>query len=135
MTPNTALQRTRLRAPPSFETLATDRWGLLKSAVGPVLLVVTVASCVSTTPAGERVRVTSNPDVVRGCKFLGNVKATSGWGGSAGTGLAGSNTEKTLQNKTAQLGGNVVFIVSSGIHASGEAYRCEAARTESEKKP
>jgi hypothetical protein len=93
------------------------------------------ASCVSTTPAGEKVRVTSNPDVVKGCKFLSNVRATSGWGGSGGTGLAGSNTEKTLQNKTASLGGNVVFVVSSGIHASGEAYRCETTPAEPEKKP
>lgn len=83
-------------------------------------------SCVTTTAAGSRVRVTSNPDVVKGCEFLGNVKATSGWGGPAGTGLAGSNTEKTLQNKTAQLSGNIVFVVASGIHASGEAYRCAA---------
>jgi hypothetical protein len=83
------------------------------------------AACVSTTPAGEKVRITANPDAVKGCKFLGNVKATSGWGGSAGTGLASSNTEKTLQNKTAALGGNVLFEVQSGIHASGEAYRCE----------
>lgn len=92
----------------------------------PLLILTTLPmfSCVSTTAAGSRVRVTSNPDVVKGCEFLGNVKATSGWGGSAGTGLAGSNTEKTLQNKTAELGGNVVFVVASGIHASGEAYRC-----------
>lgn len=91
-----------------------------------VLSTLAMLSCVTTTPSGSRVRVTSNPDVVKGCEFLGNVKATSGWGGSAGTGLAGSNTEKTLQNKTAALGGNVVFVVASGIHASGEAYRCAA---------
>ena len=93
----------------------------------PALLLACAAlflSCVSTTPQGAKVRVTSNSDVVRGCEFLGNVKATSGWGGPAGTGLAGSNTEKTLQNKTAERGGNVLFIVASGIHASGEAYRC-----------
>lgn len=88
-----------------------------------------LSACVSTTPQGARVRVTSNPDVVKPCKFLGNVRATSGWGGSAGTGLAGSNTEKTLQNKTASLGGNVVFVVASGIHASGEAYRCDGPST------
>lgn len=92
-----------------------------------LLLLVVLLGCVSTTPGGERVRVTSNPDVVKGCKFLGNVKATSGWGGSAGTGLASSNTEKTLQNKTAALGGNVVYVVASGIHASGEAYACQLA--------
>lgn len=96
-----------------------------------LLLVCAVAllSCVSTTPQGQKVRVTSNPDVVKPCQFLGNVRATSGWGGSAGTGLAGSNTEKTLQNKTASLGGNVVFVVASGIHASGEAYRCDGPAT------
>lgn len=91
---------------------------------------ITIGACVSTTPAGEKVRVTSNPDVVKNCKFLGNVKATSGWGGSAGTGLAGSNTEKTLQNKTAALGGNVVFVVASGIHASGESYACSAPQAQ-----
>lgn len=126
-----------LRSPLSLETLGHLKGeALLKRAFGSVLLTLTVASCVSTTPAGEKVRVTSNPDVVKGCKFLGNVKATSGWGGSAGTGLAGSITEKTLQKETADAGGNVVFIVSSGIHASGEAYRCEvAARAVPEKKP
>lgn len=103
--------------------------------IGALTWPVMIVACVSTTPAGEKVRVTSNSDVVKGCKFLGNVKATSGWGGSGGTGLAGSNTEKTLQNKTAELGGNVVFVVSSGIHASGEAYRCEVAPPKPEKKP
>jgi hypothetical protein len=98
----------------------------LLRATPVVIGLLALVACVSTTPAGEKVRVTANPDVVKGCKFLGNVKATSGWGGSAGTGLAGSNTEKTLQNKTAALGGNVVFVVSSGIHASGEAYACDA---------
>ncbi len=57
----------------------------------------------STTPEGAAVRVTSNPDVAKGRQFLGNVKATSGWGGPAGTGLGTSNTEKTLQNKTVKL--------------------------------
>jgi hypothetical protein len=95
---------------------------------GLLFLALICAACVSTTPAGERVRVTSNPDVVKGCKFLGNVRATSGWGGPAGTGLASSNTEKTLQNKTAALGGNVLYEVQAGIHASGEAYKCEAPK-------
>lgn len=83
-----------------------------------------LSACVSTTPQGAKVRVTGNPDVVKACRFLGNVKATSTFHGGA-AGLAGSNTEKTLQNKTASLGGNVLFVVASGIHASGEAYRCE----------
>lgn len=104
-----------------------------KRVLGILGLATMIASCVSTTTAGGNVRVTGNPDVVKGCAFLGNVRATSGWGGSAGTGLAASNTEKTLQNKTAALGGNVVFVVSSGIHSSGEAYRCEATVPEAKK--
>lgn len=95
----------------------------MKRRIVLVLLAGMLPACVSTTPRGAEVRVTGNPDAVKGCEFLGNVKATSTFHGAAG-GLASSNTEKTLQNKTAALGGNVVFVVSSGVHASGEAYRC-----------
>jgi hypothetical protein len=96
----------------------------MKVAVVLSVAALLLAGCVSVSPEGEEVRVTSNPDVVKGCKFLGNVKATSGWGGPAGTGLASSNSAKTLRNKAAKLGGNVVFVVESGIHAEGEAYLC-----------
>jgi hypothetical protein len=93
------------------------------------LAVLSLTACVSASPAGEKVRTTSNPEVVRGCKFLGNVRATSGWGGPAGTGIAGHNTDVALREKTARLGGNVVYVVESGIHASGEAYLCEAPKS------
>lgn len=89
-------------------------------AVGILAL---TAACVTVTPQGQRVRVTSNPEAVKGCEFLGNVKSTSGFGST--TSLAASNTERTLQNKTAKLGGNVLFIVTSGGHSTGEAYRCK----------
>lgn len=91
-----------------------------------ILAILLVPSaCSSTSPAGEKVRVTNNQEVVRGCKFLGNVKATSGWGGSGMSGVAANNTEVALREKTAKLGGNVVYVVSSGVHATGEAYNCE----------
>lgn len=86
-------------------------------------LLLLTGACVSVSQQGQQVRVTSSPEVVKGCVFLGNVKATSGWG--TNTGLAASNTEKTLQNKAAKLGANVVFVVASGGHATGEAYRCK----------
>ena len=89
------------------------------------LVAITASGCVSLSASGQQVRITSNPEVVRECEFKGNVKATSGWGGSAGTGLGTSNTEKTMQNQAAELGGNVLFVVSSGVHASGEAYACK----------
>jgi hypothetical protein len=53
-------------------------------AVAFTVASVLLVACASLTPAGQRVRVTANPDVVRGCEFVGNVKANSGWGGPAG---------------------------------------------------
>lgn len=85
---------------------------------------VGLVGCVSMTPAAEAVRITTSPDVVANCKFLGNVKATSGFGGPLGTALGESNAEKALQKKTLKLGGNVLNLTSSGVHSSGEAYRC-----------
>src|SRR5262245_3328100 len=84
-------------------------------------LCIGLAACVSITPGGEKVRTTTNPDVVRGCKYLGPVKTHgSGWRG----GLAAENTEKTIRNKTAEMGGNVVFIITSGQQSTGDAYLC-----------
>jgi hypothetical protein len=90
-------------------------------------LALVSVGCISASSAAQKVRTTSNPEVVRGCRFLGNVRATSGWGGAAGTGIAGHNTDVALREKTAKLGGNVVFVVQSGIHASGEAHDCDDA--------
>jgi hypothetical protein len=89
-----------------------------------VVGLLVLPACVSLTPEGEKVRVTNNPDVVRGCEFISNVTATSGWGGSAGTAGGTANTEATLRNKTAKAGGNTLFLTTAGTHASGEAYRC-----------
>lgn len=85
--------------------------------------------CVSAPPAPQHVRVTSNPDVVKRCKFLGNVKAMSGWG--SGGAIADNNIEETLKERTHKLGGNVCFINSKSgdlsmgtSRGSGEAYFC-----------
>jgi hypothetical protein len=87
-------------------------------------------SCISTTPEGSKVRITTNPDVVRACKFLGEVRGTERmWGGTAGQGAAQDNAVNRLKNKTAEMGGNVVFLNSATTNTSGstqigEAYRC-----------
>jgi hypothetical protein len=90
---------------------------------------VMVVSCVSASPAAQRVRVTTNPEVVAGCQFLGNVKAMSGWG--AGGAIADNNLEETLKERTHKLGGNVLLIsrtsgdVWSGTsRGTGEAFLC-----------
>jgi hypothetical protein len=97
-----------------------------------VLLAVLVAavSCVSTTLKGSKVRITTNPDVVRGCKYIGQVRGSERmWGGMAGQGAAQDNAVNRLKNKTAEMGGTVVFLNSATTNTSGstqigEAYRC-----------
>lgn len=129
----------------------------LRKAFGALALAMMIASCASRTPAAEKVLVTGDREVIRSCKFLGKVNVTSGWSGPAGADLMGSSadpearfglglvgsstqTKEKLQNQTAELRGNVVFVVSSRIHesttyASGEAYRCEIVPSEPEKRP
>lgn len=90
-----------------------------------LVVVITLTACVSANQYAQKVRVTSNPDVVKGCEFLGNVKAMSGWGGAAGSGVAARNIEETLKQRTWELRGDTVYVVrNEGSHGSGEAYRC-----------
>ncbi len=91
--------------------------------LGLLVLGIVLVGCVSLTSEGKKVRITSNPEAVKGCAFLGNVRSTSTLSGNV-EGLAASANEKTLQNDAAALGGNVIYVISSGRHASGEAYRC-----------
>lgn len=91
-----------------------------------------LAGCASLSPGGKRVRVTANSDVVRGCEFVGNVKASSGWGGPAGGNIGEDQVQTKMQNETAELGGDVLFITSNkagGYGGSsrgiGEAYNCK----------
>jgi hypothetical protein len=96
-----------------------------------MLLAALVSSaCSSLTPAGQKVLITSNPDTVKGCRLLGQVKGSDHmWGGAAGQGAAEDNATTRLKNKTAEMGGNVVFLSrsSTGFSGSsqlGEAYSC-----------
>jgi hypothetical protein len=80
-------------------------------------------ACASATPQGEKVRITSDPEAVQGCKFLGNVQSNSA--------LGTESEEITMKNKTAALGGNVLLISSfqaptygAGSLGVGEAYLC-----------
>jgi len=96
-----------------------------------------LAGCASTSPEAERVRVTNNPDVVHQCKFLGNVHASSGWGGLAGS-LGEADVETDLRQKTADLKGDTVYIVNAssnrgGARGIGEAYRCGTEATSTPK--
>jgi len=103
----------------------------MRRIVFAILALPLISCTASLTPMGAKVRVTTNPDVVRGCEFLGNASASSGWGGPAGGNIGEESVQNQLQNKTAEMGGNVLFLTSNkagGYGGSsrgvGEAYRC-----------
>jgi len=110
-----------------MHNVARIRGGYMKRAI-TLIAVPLLSMCVSASPEGQKVRVTNNPDVVRDCKFLGNVKAMSGWGGDPDMkGVGMNNIEETLRDRAAKLGANAVYVISnSGSRGNGEAYLCTA---------
>lgn len=68
--------------------------------------------------------MTRNPDAVRGCEFIGNVRPAT----------ATSNPIYSMRLRTDELGGNVLFIVTERPH-TGEAYRCKAPTISSDDPP
>jgi hypothetical protein len=88
--------------------------------------------CTSLTPQGSSVRITSNPDVIKGCEYIGEVKGSDRMGGGwSGQGLAESNAHKRIKNNAAAMGADTVLLVTdqtgfSGSVKRGEAYKCGA---------
>jgi uncharacterized protein YbjQ (UPF0145 family) len=97
--------------------------------------VLLLTACVTTdlTPAGEKVRVTSNPDAVRGCTLVGEIVGRDRMnGGMAGQGAAEENAMRRMKNQAAEMGADTVLMVTaatgfSGSIQRGEGYRCNAA--------
>lgn len=102
---------------------------MMKNIYLTIIFGIAVVGCASNNPNANMVRVTDNTEVVRSCKFVGNVRAASMFGGAIGDERA--TTE--LQSKVADLGGNVLYLLTSksgksvadGASATGEAYRCD----------
>jgi hypothetical protein len=104
----------------------------MRTCLHVLVVVGCLAGCVTTrlTPTGEKVRVTSNPETVRGCTFLGAVKGADHMnGGIAGQGAAEENANRRLRNAAASMGADTVLIVTAttgmgGSTVRGEGYRC-----------
>lgn len=98
-----------------------------------LFLCLGINGCATTTlsEAGSAVRITSSPDIVKGCHFLGEVKGSDHVnGGVMGQGAAENNSRNEIRNNAASLGANVVHLNSSnvgmgGASIHGEAYRCQ----------
>jgi hypothetical protein len=82
------------------------------SVCSALLVVLTLEACVTTVlaPGADKVRMTSSPADVAGCKALGNLEGSSD----------AINYQNIVRNETVGLGGNVAFLTTG----SGIAYLC-----------
>lgn len=79
----------------------------MNRAVAVPTVSVALTGCVTTqlTPKAQMVRVTSNPEAVRGCTLIGNIDASDRLqGGMMGQMAAEENANRRLQNKAAEAG-------------------------------
>jgi len=73
------------------------------------------------------VRLTSNAEVVRNCKYIGQVKGSDHMnGGLSGQGAAEENAMREIRNSAAEMRANTVHILNVTTGTSGSAVRCEA---------
>lgn len=87
---------------------------------GLVIVAVALASVACTTrliPEAERVKVTRVSRDVAGCKSLGFVDAHPPYS-------TPNDAMNEMKNKTAILGGNVLFVTNYSMKATGVAYLC-----------
>ena len=101
------------------------------SRLGLVLALLLCAAGVGYCASGKKgttttaVYVAHHPQEVRGCSFLGRLTGPSGDepSGSSGEGsMAGHMSELSMQERVAEMGGNVLLLLPAG---TGEAWYCE----------
>lgn len=99
------------------------------------LVLLSLAACVTTrlTLDAQRVRLTDNPEVVKGCRFIANVEGSDRMnGGMLGQGAAEENAMRRMKNQAAELKANTIYLTKSdgvkfsGSKQRGEAYDCPA---------
>jgi len=94
------------------------------------IVVITLSGCAtSLSTKGASIRITSQPEDVKGCEYLGQLTSSSSWGGFAATGLGFESAMNELKNKAAQMGANTLLtqLISNtmgGTRMIGDAYKC-----------
>jgi hypothetical protein len=81
------------------------------------IAVVSLACTTRLIPEAEKVKVTRESKDVGGCKSLGFVDAHPPYS-------TPSDAMNEMKNKTAILGGNVLFVTNYSMKATGVAYLC-----------
>jgi hypothetical protein len=79
-----------------------------------------VAGCTTRLiPGAEKVKVTNDQQFVTTCKSLGFVDAKPPFS-------TPNDARNEMKNKTAVLGGNVLFVTNYSMKATGVAYSCDS---------
>src|SRR5664280_3475847 len=88
----------------------------LGSTLALAAIVVATSGCSSAAPGAEKIRVTSNPKDVAGCKVAGQVS----------THTSSPGNETRLRNAALTIGGGTIFVTSSGLSGpyQGMVYNC-----------
>ncbi len=84
------------------------------------IVLVSVACTTRLTPEAEKVRVTREGKDVAGCKSLGFVDAHPPY-------ATPNDAMNEMKDKTAILGGNMLFVTNYSMKATGVAYLCGEA--------
>ena len=84
-----------------------------------------LTGCVSASHEGDAIRVVRNPNDVATCRSLGQIQATSGWGGFLRMQVWRTTSTR---NEAASRGGDTLSILGErptlAPKTFGEVYRC-----------
>ena len=85
---------------------------------------ILLASCASLSTQAEKVLVTSNPERIEGCKYMGQVESSSMFVGFTAIGVAYNHARDELITQARQMGADVV-LMSTISNKMGDAYECK----------
>jgi Domain of unknown function (DUF4156) len=91
------------------------------------LLVLLGSACATATGDATKIRVTSDPGLVRDCVRLGEVRGSGAWGNPFNE--VERSGENAMRKKAARMGGDTVLITyQTRTGSAGEVYRCSQAK-------
>ena len=98
----------------------------MKSLIFFLICSIVLTACASVSTQKEKVLVTSSPEEIEGCKYMGQVDSSSILRSVKAPVVTYDHTRHELINKARQLGANVV-LTSTNSATMGEAYECKRA--------
>jgi len=90
----------------------------MRILAGSLSLLLLFGCTTALIPGAEKVKVTRDQSFVTDCKSLGFVEAKPPFS-------TPNDARNEMKNKTALLGGNVLFVTNYSMKATGVAYSCE----------